>query len=75
MKIRACIRCGSLELDFTPGDGSAVLTRIGVGPVGGVALCKDCGYLGGHIEFDSERDYMEFVRHLKKPKEGYKNNE
>ena len=71
MRIRACIRCGSLNLDFTPGDGMAILTRLGVGPVAGVAVCKACGNTSPPIEFENEKDYRAFLSHLKK-KEGYK---
>lgn len=74
MRIRACVRCGSIRLDFTPGNGQAVLTRIGLGPVAGIALCRDCGNLGGPIEFEDEDEYRRFLEHLKDMKEEYKNN-
>lgn len=78
--IRACLRCGDRNLDFTPGDGMMAHTYFGIGPVAGIAICKNCGRRGGPIEFDKEEDYGAFLKHLKtmkqeprkKIKEGYK---
>jgi len=69
MRIRACLRCGSPNLDFTPGDGMAILTRLGVGPVAGIAVCRDCGQLGAPIEFEDEKSYIAFLSHLRRIKE------
>jgi hypothetical protein len=66
MRIRACIRCGSTDLDFTPGESSAVFTKVGMGPMGGVALCRKCQNVSGPIEFGGEKDYKAFVAHLKR---------
>ncbi len=74
MVIKACVRCGSRDIDFTPGNGDAILTRLGVGPVAGIARCKGCGLLSGPIEFEDEEQYRKFLKHLKSPKEEYKNN-
>ena len=68
MRIRACIRCGSTDLDFTPGEGSAVFTKVGMGPMGGVALCRKCGLIAGPIEFDDEKSYRNFVSYLARRK-------
>ncbi|MFH1447980.1 MAG: hypothetical protein ABIG39_03895 [Candidatus Micrarchaeota archaeon] len=68
MRVRACVSCGSVKLDFTPGNGDAILTRIGVGPLAGVARCKNCGHFGGPIEFDGEKEYKRFLEHLKQKK-------
>jgi hypothetical protein len=62
------MNCGSIELDFTPGDGLAVLTRLGVGPVAGIAVCKKCQNLAAPIEFESEEEYQRFISHLRKLK-------
>ncbi len=67
-EITACMRCGSRNLDFTPGDGMAVFTKLGVGPIGGIAVCKDCGRVGGPIVFGKEKDYRAFLLHLKRLK-------
>jgi hypothetical protein len=66
MRIRACIKCGSIYLNFTPGDGSAILTKAGVGPLGGIAMCNKCGTLSAPIEFETEKAYKGFLAHLKK---------
>ncbi len=76
--IRACLSCGSRNLDFTPGNGMVANTYFGIGPVAGIAICKDCGMRGGPIEFEKEEDYEAFLEHLKtlkreqRKKEGYK---
>lgn len=68
MRIRACVKCGSLDLDFMPGDGMAALTRFGIGPVAGIAACRNCGNLSAPIEFKNEEDYKKFLVHLKRLK-------
>lgn len=47
----------------------AILTRLGVGPVAGIAVCRDCGQMGAPIEFEDEKSYMAFLSHLKRIKE------
>ncbi|MFH0818359.1 MAG: hypothetical protein V1909_07045 [Candidatus Micrarchaeota archaeon] len=67
-RIIACLQCGGRNLDFTPGDGMMASTYLGIGPLGGIGLCKDCGRQGGPIEFETQRDYGAFVKHLQKLK-------
>ena len=63
-RVMACIKCGSTLLDFTPGDGFSVLDGTGIGPIGGIALCKKCGHLGGPIIFENRREHKKFLKHL-----------
>ena len=73
MRIQACLKCGSLRLDFTPGNGLSAMTRFGVGPVAGIAVCMDCGNMSPPIEFDDEKNYTAFLAHLKKRKANKRN--
>ena len=47
----------------------AILTRLGIGPVAGIAVCRDCGQMGAPIEFEDEKSYTAFLSHLRKMKE------
>ena len=59
MKIKACPRCGSTELSLSPGEAFSALIY------SGNIMCKKCGYIGTPIEFDSKKDYEEFIKFLK----------
>ncbi len=62
MRISACPRCGSRNIfQGTMGDG--VLTGYADRDV-----CKDCGYQGMPIIFDSENEYKNFLDELSKDK-------
>ncbi len=66
MKITACPKCGSQNIfQGTMGDG--VLTGYT-----STDVCKDCGYKGQPIIFDSEKEYKRFlgaVKHIAQGKE------
>ena len=62
MEIIACPNCGSRRIyQGTMGEG--VLTGYTTRNV-----CKDCGYQGMPIIFDSEKDYREFIKRKSKDK-------
>lgn len=63
MKINACPKCGSRNI-FQGTLGEGVLT----GYVN-KDVCKDCGYQGMPIIFDSEEEYKKFLEGLSKDKE------
>ena len=59
MKITACPKCGSRNIrQGTMGEG--VLTGYTTKDV-----CRDCGYRGSPILFDSEREYTKFLAECK----------
>ncbi len=61
MEIKACPRCGSTNIyQGTMGDG--VLTGYTSREV-----CKNCGFQGMPVIFNSQEDYKKFVNELKKP--------
>jgi len=60
MKITACPKCGSRKI-FQGRLKDGVLTGYASREV-----CRDCGYRGSSIIFDSEKDYKKFVEQLKK---------
>jgi len=62
--IKACLKCGSQNLDATPGGPYAAITNYGIF-LSGYEVCKDCGHIGAPILFDSEEDYRSFLEHLK----------
>ena len=62
MEIVACPNCGSRKIfQGTMGDG--VLTGYTTRNV-----CKNCGYQGMPIIFDSEKDYLQFLKQKSKEK-------
>jgi rRNA maturation protein Nop10 len=62
MEIKACPRCGSTNIyQGTIGDG--VLTGYTNRDV-----CKNCGFQGMPVIFNSEEDYKKFLNGLKKDK-------
>ena len=59
MKISACPKCGSRRISVgTMGDGvlAGYTTR---------EVCRDCGYQGMPVIFDTEQDYKNFIKKLK----------
>jgi len=62
MKITACPKCGSRNI-FQGRLKDGVLTGYTSRDV-----CRDCGYRGSPIIFDSENEYIKFVKELKKDK-------
>jgi hypothetical protein len=63
MKISACPRCGSTRIfQGTMSDGTitGITTR---------QVCRDCGYQGPPILFDSEEEYQRFKQELRADKE------
>lgn len=65
-EITACPFCLSSELDFTPGDGYAGMTYFGIGPVGGVPVCKVCKKLVYPIVFKNTKEYEKAKKELGK---------
>lgn len=64
MKINACPKCGSRNISQgTLGEG--VLTGYITKDV-----CKDCGYQGMPLIFNSEKEYKKFLEGLSKDQEG-----
>ena len=72
MKILACPKCGSNKVEMgTQNDG---LWAGGIIPTSREFwrhVCKDCGFRGNFIEFDSEKDYGEFLSEFKKQEKNY----
>jgi hypothetical protein len=63
MKITACPKCGSTRIfQGTMGDGTitGITTR---------QVCRDCGYQGPPLIFESEEDYQKFRQELTADKE------
>ncbi len=62
-KITACPRCGGTRISAG---------RMGSGVLFGITSwkeeCRNCGYQGSPVVFDSKEDYLKFVRLLKKKK-------
>jgi len=65
MKIKACPNCGSKNISAgTMGSG------VTFGVTSWKEMCRDCGYQGQPINFDSENDYKNFLKEIKqKPQE------
>ena len=63
MEITACPKCGSRKI-FQGNIGEGVLTGYTSRNV-----CKDCGYQGMPLIFDSENEYKKFLEGLAKDKE------
>jgi transcription elongation factor Elf1 len=62
MEIFACLRCGSRNIHSgTISDG--VLDGYAV-----MYVCRDCGYQGMPMLFDSMREYERFLQSFKKSK-------
>jgi hypothetical protein len=63
MKITACLRCGSKNLDIA--DMSDGITP-------GIDLnkrvCRDCDWQGIPFEFETENDYQKFLKGFEKKK-------
>jgi hypothetical protein len=62
-RIKACLKCGSRNLDPTPGGAYAALTNYGIF-LSGYEVCMDCGHIGAPVKFEREEDYQSFVEHL-----------
>ena len=63
MEITACPKCGSRKI-FQGNIGNGVLTGYTSRNV-----CKDCGYQGMPLIFDSDKEYEKFLEGLAKDKE------
>ncbi|OYT28898.1 hypothetical protein B6U98_03685 [Thermoplasmatales archaeon ex4572_165] len=64
MVIYACPRCGSQEIFMGTMDSGVIIGLTSIKNV-----CKDCGFQGAHLQFESEKEYLEFVKTLKKDKD------
>jgi hypothetical protein len=63
MKITACLRCGSKNLDIADmSDGITPGTDLHT------KVCRDCEWKGIPLEFETENDYQKFLKSLKKKK-------
>ena len=64
MTISACPKCGSKRIE---------MGTMGAGVTWGVtswkSVCKDCGYQGEPLLFDSEKEYQKFFQGISKEKE------
>lgn len=60
MEITACPKCGSKKI-YQGRMSDGVLTGYTNRKV-----CRNCGYQGSPIIFDSEKDYKKFLEELKK---------
>ena len=63
MKITACLRCGSKNLDIA--DMSDGITP---GIDWSTNVCRDCQWQGIPLEFETENDYQKFLKGLEKEK-------
>ena len=61
MEIAACPKCGSRNIEMGT-MGSGVL----FGLTSWKSMCRDCGYQGEPLLFDSETEYQKFCNELKK---------
>lgn len=68
MIIRACIQCGSTNLDAFGAGIKQFYARFS-GQTMGRLTCADCGHTGPPIEFDSEQAYLEFLKFKKEMRE------
>lgn len=59
MKIRACMKCGSRNLQTPTLEDGRIPGRIGSFDE---RLCNDCRHLGVPIIFDNEQAYEEFKK-------------
>lgn len=67
MKITACPKCGSKNVGMgTINDGLWAGGMIPTSREFWRHTCKDCGFRGNFIEFDSEKDYKIFLSEFKK---------
>lgn len=65
MKIKACPSCGSKNIF-----AGTMESGITFGITSWKEMCRDCGYQGQSITFDSEEDYKKFLEEIKqKPQE------
>jgi len=64
IEITACPNCGSKNIGIgTLGDG------LSVGISAWKEVCRDCGYQGRSLLFESEEDYNKFLKAMKEYKE------
>jgi len=64
MKTTACPKCGSKRIEMgTMGAG------VTFGVTSWKSVCKDCGYQGEPLLFDSEKEYQKFFQGISKEKE------
>ncbi len=63
VKVKACIKCGSQNLDATPGSPFAGVTYFGIF-LSGYEVCRDCWHIGAPMNFVKGEDYRDFLEHL-----------
>lgn len=63
MRLRVCPRCGSKNI-FAGKMSSGIL----YGVSSWMEECRDCGYKGAPVIFDSTREYVSFLKNLRKSK-------
>jgi len=61
MRLRVCPRCGSKNI-FAGKMSSGIL----YGVSSWMEECRDCGYKGAPVIFDNEREYVSFLKNLRK---------
>jgi len=64
MAIYACPRCGSQEIFMGTMDSGVI-----IGLTSTKNVCKNCEFQGAHLQFESEKEYLEFIETLKKDKD------
>ena len=66
-EVRACMKCGSSDLNSNPGGAYAAQTAYGMGgAMTGQALCNKCGHYGLPIIVDSEEARAAYEKSKKK---------
>ena len=64
MVIYACPRCGSQEIFMGTMDSGVIIGLTSIKNV-----CKNCEFQGAHLQFESEKEYLKFIKTLKKDKD------
>ena len=70
MRLRVCPRCGSKNI-FAGKMSSGIL----YGVSSWMEECRDCGYKGAPVIFDSTEEYVSFLKNLRKTKKEVESNQ
>ena len=61
--IRACPICGNPDLKWVGGGAYLIHDFLGTTSLSGKFMCEKCGKEILPIEFDSEKNYLKFMKH------------